>query len=83
MSVLAKTRTAVIRGLAVVAVLVTYSAGTIVTQVATAVGLSALAVTTSAAPASAWWRSAGWWRRANGWRGWGWRRGRCGWDNWC
>ena len=67
-NVLASARAVVIRGLAVVAVLVTYAVGTIGTQVATTVGVSTLALTTSATPASAWWRR-GW-----GWRGYGWRR---------
>jgi len=53
--------------LAVGAVIATYAVGSIGTQVAATVGLSTLALTTSATPASAWWRR-GW-----GW-GWGWRR---------
>jgi len=66
--------------LAVVAVLATYAVGTIGTQLATTVGVSTLALTTSATPASAWWR--------RGWgygyrRGWGWRRGRCWRWGWC
>ena len=73
---LAKARTLIIRGSAVLAVLATYAVGTIGTQLATTVGVSTLALTTSATPAAAWWR------RGSGWRGWGWRRGRC-WRDWC
>jgi hypothetical protein len=75
---LVKARAIVIRALAVVAVLVTYAVGSIGTQVATAIGFSALALTTSATPARAWWRRERWW-------GWGWRRGwrRCPWGEWC
>ena len=75
----AKARAIVIRALAVVAVLVTYAVGSIGAQVATTVGVSTLALTTSATPAGAWWR------RDGGWRGWGWRRGwrRCWWGAWC
>ena len=74
-NVLAKGRAIVVRGLAVVAVLATYAVGTIGTQVATTIGVSTLALTTSATPASAWWRRGWGWR--GGWRrGWGWRRWR-------
>jgi len=79
-NVLAKIRAVAIRGLAVVSVLTAYSLGTIGAQLGTALGVSTLALTTSAAPAR-----AGWWRERN-WRGWGWRRGydwrRC-WGTWC
>jgi hypothetical protein len=77
--VLAKIRGIVIRALAVVAVLVTYAVGSVGTQVATTIGFSTLALTTSATPAR------GWWRRDRGWWGWGWRRGwrRCPWGEWC
>src|ERR1043166_9754499 len=61
--ILAKARAAVIRGLAVVAVVATYAVGSIGTQVAATVGFSTLALAASATPAGAWWR-----------RGWGWRR---------
>jgi hypothetical protein len=74
-NVLAKARAIVIRGLAVVAVLATYAVGTIGTQIATTVGVSTLALTTSATPAAAWWRRGWGWRRGGYWRrGWGWRR---------
>lgn len=79
-NVLPKARAIVIRMFAVVAVLVTYAVGNIGAQIATTVGLSTVALTTSAAPAH------GWWRRAGNWRGWGWRRGgwgRCWWGGWC
>ena len=78
-NVLAKARAIVVRGLVVVAVLATYAVGTIGTQLATTVGVSTLALTTSATPAAAWWRR-GW-----GWgygRGWGWRRRGWGWRRW-
>ena len=78
-NVRAKARAILIRGLALVAVVATYAAGSIGTQVATTLGVSTLALTTSATPAAASWRR-GW-----GWRGWGWRRGwgRCWWGDWC
>ncbi|HEV2956832.1 MAG TPA: hypothetical protein VGX95_11995 [Xanthobacteraceae bacterium] len=82
----AKIRAIVIRALAVVAVLATYAVGSIGAQVATTVGLSAVALTRSATPARAGWRrDQGWWRRSPGWWGWGWRRGwrRCWWGDWC
>ena len=81
-NILTKTRAIVIRSLAVAAVLVTYAAGSIGIQVATTVGVSTLALTTSTSPARAWWRRS--WRDS-GWRGWGWRRGwrRCWWGDWC
>jgi hypothetical protein len=76
-NVLAKARSFVVRGMAVVAVLATYAVGTITTQVATSLGLTALTLTTTATPANAWWRRGygygyGWGRR--GW--WGYRRWR-------
>jgi len=80
-NMLAKARAAAVRGLAVVAVVGTYAVGSLGGQVATTIGLSSLALTTSATPASAWWRRGwGWgWRRPVvwGWRRpvvWGWRR---------
>jgi hypothetical protein len=90
-NLLAKTRAAAVRCLAVVAVVGTCAAGSIGTQVATAIGVSTLALTTTATPAGAWWRRGwgwrggwgrhwGWhrpifWRRPVVWGGWGWRRG--------
>jgi hypothetical protein len=84
MNVLGKARSIVIRASALVAVLVTYAAGNIGPQIAAAVGVSTLAVTTSATPAGAGWRRRGTWRTP-GWQGWGWRRGwhRCWWGEWC
>jgi hypothetical protein len=76
-NILAKARAAAIRGLAVVAVVATYGAGAIGAQVAATVGLSTLALTTSATPAAAWWRRGWGWGRGWGWRrpvAWGWRR---------
>jgi hypothetical protein len=55
-SVLAKVRALLIRGLAVVAVLLTYAVGNVGTQVLSAVGLSTLALTTTSTPAAAQWR---------------------------
>ena len=69
MNVRAKARAVLVRPLAVAAVIATYAAGSIGTQLATTLGVSTLVLTTSATPAAAWWRR-GW-----GWRGWGWRRG--------
>ncbi len=60
-SVLAKVRSLLIRGLAVVAVLLTYAVGNVGTQVLSAVGLSTLALTTTSTPAAAQWRRR--WRR--------------------
>jgi hypothetical protein len=76
-NVLATARAIVVRGLAVVAVIATYAVGSIGTQVATTIGVSTLALTTTTTPAHAWWRRGWGWRRG-GWgyrRGWGWRRG--------
>jgi len=76
-NVLARTRAAMVRGLAVVAVVGTCAAGSLGAQVATAVGVSTLALTTSATPADAWWRRGWGFRRGWGWRRpavWGWRR---------
>jgi len=60
-STLAKMRTVLIRGLAVVAVVGTYAIGTVATQVAAGVGISTLALTTSTTPAKAGY--GGWWGR--------------------
>jgi hypothetical protein len=81
----AKIRAIVIRSFAVGAVLAAYAVGNIGTQIGTAVGVSALALTTSAVPARAGW-GRGWGWRRRGWYGWGWRRGgwgRCPWGEWC
>jgi hypothetical protein len=84
MNVLAKARVIVIRAAALAAVLVTYALGSIGTQVATTLGVSTLALTTSSTPAHAGWRRRWSWRTP-GWQGWGWRRGwhRCWWGEWC
>ena len=52
----AKVRSFFIRGLAVVAVILTYALSGIGTQVATTLGISALTLATTAQPAQAWWR---------------------------
>ncbi len=75
-NILAKARATVVRGLAVVAVIATYAVGSLGAQVATTMGISTLALTTSATPAGAWWRRGRGW----GWRRpvvWGWRRPGC------
>jgi len=84
MNVLAKARVIVIRAAALAAVLVTYAVGSIGTQVATTLGVSTLALTTSSTHAHAGWRRR-WTLRTPGWQGWGWRRGwhRCWWGEWC
>jgi len=59
-----------IRGLAVAAVLGTYTLSTVGTQIASVVGVSSLVLTTTATPAQAQrWR----------WRRWRWRRRRWWW----
>jgi len=67
---LAKLRAMLIRGLAVVAVVMTYAVANLGTQVATTLGISAAALTTTTNPAEAgwWWgrrryRRAHWYRR--------------------
>jgi hypothetical protein len=66
-NVLAKVRSILIRGLAVVAVLATYTVSTVGTQIASVVGVSSLVMTTTATPAQAqrWWRRR--WRRRRRW----------------
>ena len=63
-------RTFLVRSLAVAAVLMTYVVGSIGTQVASVVGLSTLALTTTAAPAQAQWRRYRRYRRVRRWRRW-------------
>jgi len=68
-NVLTKTRSFVVRGLAMVGVVAGFALGSLGTQVVTPAGISSLALTTTTTPAQAQWG----WRR--GWRrGWGWRR---------
>ena len=71
-NILVTTRSLAIRGLAMAAVLATFALGNLGAQVATALGVSSVALVTTTAPAQA---QPEWgWRR--GWhRGWGWRRG--------
>ena len=63
----------VVRGLAVVALVVVWSVGHIGTYALSVVGVSTAVLTTTATPADAWWRRWGWrgrrWRR---WRRWRW-----------
>ena len=61
--VLGSLRTFLIRGLAVVAVVLTYALGSIGTQVLSVAGISTLTVATTATPAQAWWRRRRWRRR--------------------
>ena len=68
-TVVARARALLVRGLAVTAVVLTYAAGSIGTQVLSAVGISSLALTSSTTPAAAGWR----WRRRR-WRRRRWRR---------
>src|SRR5262249_4491094 len=63
----------VVRGLAVVALVVVWSVGHIGTYALSVVGVSTAVLTTTATPADAWWRR-GW--RGRRWRRWRrWRRG--------
>ena len=55
-NVLAKVRSFLVRGLAVVAVVLTYALGGVGTQVASIVGISSLALATTTTPAHAQWR---------------------------
>jgi hypothetical protein len=56
-NILAKVRSFLLRGLAVMAVVLTYTLGGVGTQVATVVGISSLALATTATPAQAqYWR---------------------------
>jgi hypothetical protein len=57
---LANLRSILIRGLAVVAVLLTYAVSSIGTQVATSIGIASLTLTAASTPAEAGW---GWGRR--------------------
>ena len=54
MTLTSRLRSFLVRGLAVLAVVFTYAVGTVGTQVASVVGLSAIALTTSTTPAQAW-----------------------------
>src|SRR5262245_36004268 len=62
----------VVRGLAVVALVVVWSVGHIGTYALSVVGVSTAVLTTTAPPADAWWRRWGWrgrrWRRYRRWR---------------
>jgi hypothetical protein len=64
----------VVRGLAVVALVVVWSVGHIGTYALSVVGVSTAVLTTTATPADAWWRRWGWrgrrWRRYRRWRRW-------------
>ena len=67
-TLVAALRSFLIRGLAVVAVVLTYALGSVGTHVLTIAGVSTLAVATTATPADAWWRRRRVWRRR--WRRW-------------
>src|SRR5262249_52496023 len=64
----------VVRGLAVVALVVVWSVGHIGTYALNVVGVSTAVLTTTATPADAWWRRWGWrgrrWGRYRRWRRW-------------
>ena len=62
-TVLAKVRSYAIRGVAVMAVLLTYAVSSVGTQVLSVVGISTLALATSTTPAAAQWRRRRWRRR--------------------
>jgi hypothetical protein len=53
---LGKVRSFLVRGLAVAAVVVTYAASGVGTQVASVIGVSTLALATTTTPAQAYWR---------------------------
>ena len=55
-SILPRVRAFLVRGLAVVAVVLTYTLGSAAIQVASVFGVSTLALTTTATPARAWFR---------------------------
>jgi hypothetical protein len=55
-TILPRVRAFLVRGLAVVAVVLTYALGSAAIQVASVVGVSTLALTTTATPAHAWFR---------------------------
>jgi hypothetical protein len=67
--ILGRLRSAVVRGLAVVALVVVWSVGHIGTSALSAIGVSSLMLTTTATPADAhWYRRR--WRRRRYWRRW-------------
>ena len=69
-NLLAKVRAFFVRGLAVMAVLLAYGLSGVGTQVASVVGISSLALFTTAKPAEAgYWRRR--WRYRRRWRRWG------------
>jgi hypothetical protein len=55
-NILPRVRAFLVRGLAVVAVVLTYTLGSAAIQVASVFGVSTLALTTTATPARAWYR---------------------------
>jgi hypothetical protein len=65
-TVVAKVRSFLIRGLAVVAVILAYALGSVTTHVLSVVGVSSLVLATTATPAAAQrrWRRRRWRRRA-------------------
>jgi hypothetical protein len=68
-TIVARTRSFLIRGAAVAAVVVTYALGSVGTHILSVAGISTLALTTTAGPADArrWFRRRVWRRR---WRRW-------------
>ena len=65
-TVITTLRSFVIRGLAVLAVVLTYAFGNVGTHILSVAGISTLAVGTTATPADAQWRRR--WRRGRYWR---------------
>jgi hypothetical protein len=68
-SILGRLSSAVVRGLAVVALVVVWSVGHIGTTALSVVGVSSLVLTTTATPADAYWYGRRW-RRRRRWRRW-------------
>jgi hypothetical protein len=64
-TIVARTRSFLIRGAAVAAVVLTYALGSVGTHVLSVAGISSLALTTTATPAAArrWWGRRRVWRR--------------------
>jgi hypothetical protein len=71
--ILSRLRSAVVRGLAVVALVVVWSVGHIGTTALSAIGVSSLMLTTTATPADAYWYRRRW-RHRRYWRARRWRR---------
>jgi hypothetical protein len=68
-TIVSKTRSFLIRGAAVAAVVITYALGSVGTHILSVAGISTLAMTTTAGPADArrWFRRRIWRRRRRRW----------------